>query len=75
MLFILLLLLSLSLAVESDHVQHFATYCVFYYYGSFKIFLYLCIDWLHVDAEAKAKIQKLEEAAAKGVILYVYNDS
>ena len=72
-----MLLLSLSLAIESDHVQHFAAYCVtlFYYDGSFKIFLYLCIHRLHVDAEAKAKIQKLEEAAAKGVILYVYNDS
>ena len=40
-----------------------------------RIFLYLCINRLHVDAEAKAKIQKLEEAAAKGVILYAYYDS
>ena len=52
-------------------LQLFAFYIIMV---ELKIFLYLCIDWLHVDAEAKAKIQKLEEAAAKGVILYAYYD-
>ena len=53
-------------------LQLFAFYIIMV---ELKIFFFLCIDWLHVDAEAKAKIQKLEEAAAKGVILYVYYDS